>query len=1055
MSPNTVLAEFFRTLPDIKQLQDLIVFLKNSSYNESYNSNYARELISNNIKSFFKRTTLLQNYSISEFDQSDLLFEFGQWVHITVDEYIKKNPGTNNVVTSKVINTSTLVINNGNDFSTLPDIQQLQDLIVFLKNSSDNESYNSNYARELISNNIKSFFKRTTLLQNYSISEFDQSDLLFEFGQWVHITVDEEIKKNPGTNNVITSKVINSGNVFNKSNNGDSYNIANNNAITDSNNRQQLINIVETAINNRQQVPGFVEATINTVQDDSTDVTSNSEAITANTSFSRRKKFKYEIEQYNIECNKDEVQIPIEMFQNKYRCVNKPQADSFLYFVDNANQGGRISNNERFKILGCTCQKYFNKHDNPIRMMVAVSLSPNGNKMYNAVFRVNKINEIELALNHFVLNPSQSTPTINNSTTTTETLATVTDVQNLIITPLQPTPTINDITITATLATVTDVDDSFIKPLQSTPTTNKISTTDTLTTVVNVQDTVATVTHVQDSTITSLQSTQTTNENSTSNNLPTVSHVQNSFIAPLQSTPFSNQIIATETLPTVTHVQDSIINIDINIENDKNITNSNRSNNNSDLNDSENTTNNHDISNNCTTFNNNDESNLSTTQENNRNMSDQVNNTATLQLYNEQNLNVIRSNEFRNNEICYIDSDDYEEFFVNEHEDESVYEEYDPNYTTDDDSDVIELDSKPAAARFKRESDDIQLSDVIIGAKQRRVSLINENGENKQILYQNQYMLTDVEHKSTQGWYECPVLIPDFKSGDERFKYEDELFPIPPSKNFDEPVPYIVERLPIECMACQGLNHDENDFFAVYTACKTNKHPFCHTCFNIDIVKSFTYSERKGPERLTPFQGCTVCNVHNGEWRNAKYSPSTKRWLLGKILPDGVNILAYHQRMYRPVNIEKNAIQYNNYITCYYLLNALKKDNGIPDETIQINYPITPLEYHLILDTYQAANDVFLCQTCNKKKKVINQCTLRKCASYCGGYDFCRDCFLDRIIKGDKTSYGYKNGLLECPHCKVTSRAIFFLTGRYVAWEDRNKLLKQTRDKNYWEEFQK
>ena len=92
MSPNTVLAEFFRTLPDIKQLQDLIVFLKNSSYNESYNSNYARELISNNIKSFFKRTTLLQNYSISEFDQSDLLFEFGQCVHITVDEYIKKIP---------------------------------------------------------------------------------------------------------------------------------------------------------------------------------------------------------------------------------------------------------------------------------------------------------------------------------------------------------------------------------------------------------------------------------------------------------------------------------------------------------------------------------------------------------------------------------------------------------------------------------------------------------------------------------------------------------------------------------------------------------------------------------------------------------------------------------------------------------------------------------------------------------------------------------------------------------------------------------------------------
>ena len=90
MSGNIVLAEFYKKLPDIEMHINLIVYIKTDTNNENYNSNYARELIGTNIKIFFQRTTLLQEFSTSQISQSDLLFDFSQWVHMTVDEKIKK-----------------------------------------------------------------------------------------------------------------------------------------------------------------------------------------------------------------------------------------------------------------------------------------------------------------------------------------------------------------------------------------------------------------------------------------------------------------------------------------------------------------------------------------------------------------------------------------------------------------------------------------------------------------------------------------------------------------------------------------------------------------------------------------------------------------------------------------------------------------------------------------------------------------------------------------------------------------------------------------------------
>ena len=91
MSRNTVLTEFYKKLPDIEQHVSLIVYIKTDTNNINYNSNYARELIGTNIRDFFQRTTLLQKFPTTEISQSELLFDFSQWVHMTVDEEIKKN----------------------------------------------------------------------------------------------------------------------------------------------------------------------------------------------------------------------------------------------------------------------------------------------------------------------------------------------------------------------------------------------------------------------------------------------------------------------------------------------------------------------------------------------------------------------------------------------------------------------------------------------------------------------------------------------------------------------------------------------------------------------------------------------------------------------------------------------------------------------------------------------------------------------------------------------------------------------------------------------------
>ena len=307
-------------------------------------------------------------------------------------------------------------------------------------------------------------------------------------------------------------------------------------------------------------------------------------------------------------------------------------------------------------------------------------------------------------------------------------------------------------------------------------------------------------------------------------------------------------------------------------------------------------------------------------------------------------------------------------------------------------------------------------------------------------------MLTDVEHKASQGWYESIVLLED-KEGNDRFIYEDNTFPIAISKNI------IHETLPITCVACLGLNHNEDDFFAVYSKCEKTKHPFCHTCFNQKCVKTFTYSQTKGPNRIMMFEGCTICNVHDGVWRNAKYSPKLRRWQFGKILPDGINILAFHQRMWKPELIDRDAVQYNNYITSPFLLSALMRNNGINIHEIRQQYPVSDWEYNVLLKTYNKGNATFKCMECNKSKKQVNQCKLRSCNSNCE-YSFCRDCFLHKITSSKNTrftTYNYQNGLLNCTTCKRSSRAIFRHTGRYVSSGDRNKLLYQMRNKNFFD----
>ena len=176
-------------------------------------------------------------------------------------------------------------------YNKLPDIQQHINLIVYIKTDTNNENYNSNYARELIGTNIRIFFQRTTLLQQFSTSDISQPDLLFDFSQWVHMIVDEEIKKKgTSTNNYVINTVpSNNTHVINNDNVSDErYFNKNSDMIANDNS------------NNRLQIPGVVDTAINTVLDDSTDLTSASDAITTNTSFSRRGKYSFEIEQYRI-----------------------------------------------------------------------------------------------------------------------------------------------------------------------------------------------------------------------------------------------------------------------------------------------------------------------------------------------------------------------------------------------------------------------------------------------------------------------------------------------------------------------------------------------------------------------------------------------------------------------------------------------------------------------------------------------------------------------------------------------------------------------------------
>ena len=98
MSGNIVLAAFYNQLPDNEMLINLIAYIKKDTNNEHYNSDYARELISKNIIDFFERTTLLQQFPTSQMSQSNLLFDFSQWVHMTVDKKIKNESNTNYVI---------------------------------------------------------------------------------------------------------------------------------------------------------------------------------------------------------------------------------------------------------------------------------------------------------------------------------------------------------------------------------------------------------------------------------------------------------------------------------------------------------------------------------------------------------------------------------------------------------------------------------------------------------------------------------------------------------------------------------------------------------------------------------------------------------------------------------------------------------------------------------------------------------------------------------------------------------------------------------------------
>ena len=808
--------------------------------------------------------------------------------------------------------------------------------------------------------------------------------------------------------------------------------------------------IANENINNRQQIPGVVEAAINTVLDDSTDVTTASDAITTNTSSSRKKNMVKRNKQYRIECDKDEIIIPINMFTTKYRCVNNPNSSSFLFAADKTSQGGRKTiDNERIKVLGCTCQQNLRINDNPIRMMVAVSCSENKNKKYNAMFRVINEHQITEVLNHFVLAPLQSEVTTEETSQFNE----EENNNNVVQAPSQSTITTNDVTTDETLVLNQEENNNSIfsavkdnnKENNSTSATNEVTTEETLpisqeennnSVLSTVQDNNENKSNLLDNSTTIQQYTEQ-NMNINIDTSTSSEHTNNEIVNVCVTDNNSSTIENSTTIEECTE-QNVNINIVISRSNEPVINN--------------------EIINVCAIDNNSNECTNVDIVDVDAAVLDEmlINNLQAYELDEDTTLNETENVSYRNASLSNVKDEFFsgtEDASFSEADDDSFREdqhepfevEYDPYSSDEDKREVIPLDTPQAKARVKRENDD-----EIPEAKQRRINLINRDGENKEIIFKQQFMLTDIEHKSSQGWYESIVLLEDIK-GTTRYSYEDSTFPIEPSKNFDEQMQLFIEEImPIKCVVCNGDYHGPNDFFAIYSKCQNKKHPFCHTCFHNKCVKEFTHSRTKGPERIEFFEGCTMCRVHDGVWRNAKYYPGNKRWFVGKILPDGVNILAFHQKMWKPEDIEPDAIQYNNYIVNAYLLSALLKNVGWVDHPIRQKYPLNNEQNSKLIIAYKEANDVFKCKLCEKLKKKIGKCHLKLCYDDCD-YVFCRDCFITAITNEEtKKHYHYTDGFLHCKTCKTTSRAIFSETGLFVSSNDRNSLLTKMRKQKFY-----
>jgi hypothetical protein len=152
-------------------------------------------------------------------------------------------------------------------------------------------------------------------------------------------------------------------------------------------------------------------------------------------------------------------------------------------------------------------------------------------------------------------------------------------------------------------------------------------------------------------------------------------------------------------------------------------------------------------------------------------------------------------------------------------------------------------------------------------------------------------MLSLIEHKTQFGFYDI-ILLGDQEAD---FTYTDTRFP-ERVLNIE-----IIEPEKVNCVACFQEITIAEEFSVIYTGCESRRHPYCHSCFHRHCEKLFDFEETdKGPERLQNFECCTICRTKckpNGEWRNAKYFPTFKRWKIGKILPDGISIIGVHQRM--------------------------------------------------------------------------------------------------------------------------------------------------------------